>query len=362
MVFSLIIAVIIAWGCSNVSDDVDFYEVALSESELSERQVSQDSVFQIAIIPDSQYYTSLKHGGTMEMFSQQIRWIRDNKESSKIAYVVHVGDVVDHGSDDNDAEWQRAKTELYKLEADLIPYGIAVGNHDQTPYGNPSSPGTANGYGLYFGRNRMQSFPWYGGAQGSSNNNDNHYDVFTVAGQSFLVIYIEFNSPGHALYSAGRESVVMDWADQVISNHSDHKVIVVSHSILNKPVGSNSDIIPGQGNNSVQSQFTNQGDVIYERMKHHSNVFLMLCGHISGEGFRREVYNGNVIKSYLANYQSRRNSPYTVNDRNGGNGLMRIMRFDMTNETLKVRTFAPRVGANILEEDEDSMFTTSLYN
>src|SRR5690606_41004511 len=65
-----------------------------------------------------------------------------NKETSKIAYVVHLGDVVDHGDDNNSVEWTRAKNELYKLEQDGIPYGVAVGNHDQTPYGNPASPGT----------------------------------------------------------------------------------------------------------------------------------------------------------------------------------------------------------------------------
>lgn len=355
-------AMVFIMGCSRMYEFVEEYQTDTLEEANVAAANAQETVFQIAIIPDTQYYTSLKHGGTMEMFGQQIRWIRDNRTSSKIAYVVHLGDVVDHGSDNNDVEWQRAKTELYKLEDDLIPYGVAVGNHDQSPYGNPSSPGTANGYGLYFGRNRMQQFPWYGGAQGSSNNNDNHYDVFTVGGQPFLVIYIEFNSPGHALYSVSRENIVMDWADQVISDHQDHKVIVVSHSILNRPAGSNSDLIDGQGNNNVQSAYTNQGQVIYERMKHHTNVFLMLCGHISGEGFRRDEYNGHVIKSYLSDYQSRRNPPYTPGDRNGGNGLMRIMRIDMANETLGVRTFAPRTGPNILEEDEDSMFTTSLYN
>jgi len=347
-------------GCNKAFEFVD----DLTKDELSELTVvgAEENYFQIAVIPDTQYYTSLKHGGSMDMFKEQIKWIRDNRTTSKIAYVVHLGDVVESGSDNNDVQWQRAKSELYKLGADMIPFGVAVGNHDQSPIGNPSSLGTADGYGVYFGRYYMQNYPWYGGAQGSSNNSDSHYDTFAVNGQSFLVIYIEFNSPGHALYSASRESLVMDWADDVISSHPNHKVIVVSHSLLNKPAGSNSNLREGQGDNSVQSEFTNQGDVIYERMKHHTNVFLMLGGHISGEGFRRDEYNGHVIKSYLSDYQSRRNPPYTANDRNGGNGLMRIMRIDMANETLGVRTFAPRPGPNILEEDEDSKFITSLYN
>ncbi len=353
-------AVLFFPACNHTETPDDPWSAVQSEEILTTNS-AEDTFFQIAVLPDTQYYTALKHGGTMDMFREQIAWIRRNKSSSRIAYVVHLGDVVDHGSTGNDTEWLRASTELYKLEQDTIPYGIAVGNHDQSPIGNPSSPGTASGYGVYFGRDHMEQFPWYGGAQGSSNNSDNHYDIFTAGGQPFLVLYLEFNSPGHDLYSTNREATVMDWADGVIEDHPGHKVIVVSHSLLRRPSGSNSNIREGQGDNSVQSTFSNQGEVIYERMKHHSNVFLMLGGHVSGEGFRRDEYNGHVIKSYLSDYQSRRNPPYTENDRNGGNGLMRVMKIDLDNETLSVRTFAPRTGANILEEDEDSMFTEPLY-
>lgn len=84
----------------------------------------------------------------------------------------------------------------------------------------------------------------------------------------------------------------------------------------------------------------------------------MLCGHISGEGYRRDVYKFNngqdstVIKSFLSDYQSRPN---------GGNGYMRLMRFNLTKNTLSVKTFAPRPGTNILEEDADSKFTVKLF-
>ncbi|TPE42383.1 metallophosphoesterase [Pontibacter mangrovi] len=334
-----------------------------SQAVQEEQEQEGEAFFSIAVLPDTQYYTSLKHGGTMEMFSQQIQWIRDNRETEKIAYVVHLGDLVDHGDDDNAVEWERAKTQMYKLETDTIPYGVAVGNHDQTPLGNPASPGTNSGYGVYFGRNHMQQFPWYGGAYGSSNNSDNHYDLFTANGQDYLVLYIEFNSPGQEEYSASIESAVMDWADGVLTSYADRKAIVVSHSILNRPSGSTSNVKPGQGDNSLTPAFTNHGEVIYERMKLHSNVFLMLSGHISGEAFRRDTYNGHVIKSYLADYQSRENPPYDGTNRNGGNGLMRVMKFNTAQQTLQVRTFAPRAdGSHVTEVDGDSQFTEPLFD
>lgn len=321
-----------------------------------------DETFSIAVIPDTQYYTSLKHNGTMLMFEQQIQWIRENRVKEKIAYVVHLGDLVDSGSDGNATEWTRGKTEMYKLETDGIPYGITVGNHDQSPNGNPAASSTNAGYNLYFGRTHMSAFPWFGGAEGSSNNADNHYDLFTANGVDYIVLYLEFNSPGSTEYNPSVEATAMNWADGILDTYANRKAIVVSHSILNVPAGSSSNVRPGQGNNDVPGQFTVQGAIVYSRVKLHKNVFLMLSGHISGEGFRRDEFNGGVIKTYLADYQSRENPPYDGTRRNGGNGLMRLMRFNKTKQTLSVRTFAPRQGGLIPEVDGDSQFVKPLYN
>lgn len=356
-VLFLVIMMLVLSGCENSSGPIP--QVKIADAVLK----AGDEYFQIAVIPDMQYYTYPSHGGTLSMLQDQITWIKANKTTSGIAYVIQLGDLVEHGDDGNATEWTRAKTEMYKLETDNIPYGTAVGNHDQTPNGFAGSPGTNTGYGVWFGRDHMSTKSWYGGAYGTSNNSDNHYDLFTANGVDYIVLYIEFNSPGHEQYSASIETAVMSWADGVLNTYSSRKAIIVSHSILDKPTGSTSDIKAGQGNNNVASAFTNQGDVIYGRMKLHSNVFLMLCGHISGEGFRQDTYNGNVIKSYLSDYQSRQNSPYGgETNRNGGNGLMRLMKFNKTAQTLSVRTFAPKTGANILEVDGDSQFSMPLYN
>jgi hypothetical protein len=347
--------VIVIDGCKKTG------KLAVPEEKTSVDE--NDETFSIAVIPDTQYYTALKHNGTMSMFEQQIQWIRDNRIKEKIAYVIHLGDLVDSGNDNNSAEWVRGKTEMYKLEVDHIPYGIALGNHDQSPNGNPAATNTDAGYNLYFGKTHLSTFPWFGGAQGPSENADNHYDLFTADGVAYIVVYIEFNSPGSPEYNPVMEASTMDWVEGVLSTYANRKAIIVSHSILNVPSGSNSDIRPGQGNNATPGQFTVQGKVIYASIKRHKNVFLMLSGHISGEGFRRDEFDGGVIKTYLSDYQSRENAPYDGTNRNGGNGYMRLMRFNKTKQTLSVQTFAPRPG-NVLitEKDADSEFTQPLYN
>jgi hypothetical protein len=108
-----------------------------SADEREVKQVeSNNGEFTIAVLPDTQYYTSEKIGGKNEMFISQIDWIKKNREAENIAYVIHVGDIVDSG-DKVPKEWSNAAEAILSLETPLpglqngIPYGLAVGNHDQ---------------------------------------------------------------------------------------------------------------------------------------------------------------------------------------------------------------------------------------
>lgn len=319
---------------------------------------SEDEVFQIAVLPDTQLYmegvsTSTEYG----RFKQQIQWIRDNKVSSKIAYVAHVGDIVNDG-ETNLNQWIRAKNEIYKLENDNIPYGLAVGNHDQTPFGDAGAGATNDGYGYYFGKSHFLGKSWYGGAYGSSDNNDNHYDLFTSNGVNYIVLYIEFNEEGYHTqsdptirYRPDIEAGVSAWANQILSTYSSRKAIIVSHSILN-PSGAPTAF--NQATTNTTGVLTPQGQKIYDLIaKNNQNVFLMLCGHKEGEAFLKLNNNGHIVKVYAADYTHRAN---------GGDGFMRLMKFNKTQQTLSTRTFAPRIGANVLETDADSEFIESMYN
>lgn len=320
-----------------------------------------DTYFTIAVLPDTQYYTAIRYGGNMQMFQNQIQWIKANRKSQHIEYVIHLGDITDHNAA---VEWERAKDALYQLDEANIPYGLSVGNHDETPNGNPSKGDEKTDYTKYFGKSHFKGKKWYGGGMGGNDNNDNHFDLFTVNGQKFMVLFFVFNQPGNKSYDKTYEEQTLKWADSVLTANADRKAILVTHSMLTRPKGSESNQKEGTGNNSVPSTYTQQGQQIYNMAKHHSNVFLTLGGHISGEGFRRDVFNGNTIKGYLTDYQSRENSPYGgTKDRNGGNGLMRLMKFNLTKQTLSVTTFSPKTNGQVIYEiDGDSKFTEPLYH
>src|SRR5690606_8975968 len=106
--------------------------------------------------------------------------------------------------------------------------------------------------------------------------------------------------------------------------------------------------------------FTPQGARIYNRLKSLPNVFMLLCGHIGGreedglhdgEAYRQRTFQGNTIKAFLSNYQSRPK---------GGNGLMRLYTIFPSKDLIRIRTINPYTG--IPETDSGSRFERPLYH
>ena len=328
-------------------------------------QQKKEKFFSMAVLPDVQYYTAQKFNATMKMFYNQIDWITLNAERENVIYVTQLGDITDHG-DAKPKEWERAAKAMYRLEKPLsgrpdgVAYGVAVGNHDTRPNGDPN--GTKDGYTKYFGREHFKTKSYYGGAYNDSEANENYFHLFNVNGEKFLVLYLAFNDPAKKdLYDATLEESVYDWGVKVLKKYANHKAIIISHSILRPPKSSKSNYKANAGDNTKQGTFTKQGMQIFEKFKNSPNVFLMMSGHISGEALRKEEVDGRTIHVILADYQGRRNPPYEETDRNGGNGIMRLLRFDQDNKTISVRTFTPDDKGGITEEetDDDSRFTIS---
>jgi len=92
-----------------------------------------------------------------------------------------------------------------------------------------------------------------------------------------------------------------------------------------------------------------EGQPIFDALKGNTNLFLMLCGHVDGEGFRHEVLpDGRVIDLLLADYQS-----YA----NGGNGYLRCLMFSPSNNQIRVTTYSPRVGGSLTDRTASSRST-----
>ena len=288
--------------------------------------------FTVIWLPDTQYYTEEpqphpSHGGTNAIFKTQTNWIVSKKDSLNIVYVGQLGDCVEHGDNGgNDIEWRRADTSFKIIEDPVttslpqgIPYGIAVGNHDQGPTGNGDPNGTTTFYNQYFGEARFTGRGYYGGHYGT--NNDNHYELFSASGVDFISISFEFDQ------AATANTAVLNWADNLLKTHPNRKGIIYAHYLLN-----------------LNGTFSVQGAHVYNALKDNPNLILMVCGHVTDEARRSDPGDdGHIIHTVMSDYQGRAQ---------GGTGWLRIFQFDPSMNKIFVKTYSPWLG--IYEEDADS--------
>ncbi|WP_276501299.1 T9SS type A sorting domain-containing protein [Terrimonas pollutisoli] len=289
--------------------------------------------FTLVFLPDTQYYTEEpqgNHGGNIAMLNAQTTWIKNNRLARNIVYVGQLGDCVENG-DFFEIEWQRAQAAFATIEDPVqtglvhgVPFGICVGNHEQTPIGSPA--GTTFFYNQYFGSSHFAGRSYYGGHHGT--NNDNHYQLFSASGIDFLVISLEFDqTPGFSVADGA-----LDWAESLVQNNPNKKVIVMTHWAI-----------------SEDASFGPQGQAIYDRLKLYSNFSFLIGGHMSsingGEARRTDIYNGNQVHSILSDYQHRNG---------GGNGLLRIYEFDPSQNKVSVQTYSPYIDN--YETDASSQF------
>jgi hypothetical protein len=278
--------------------------------------------FSIIALPDTQYYSC----GELcfsdpAIFVTQTQWIVSNRLDRNIAFVTHLGDVVEFG-DLFEEHWQNADAAMSLLETPLppqwpqgTPYGIVVGNHDQLPFGQTLL------YSQTFGVDRFQGRSYYGGHFGSTNNN--HFELFSVGNLEFIVVHLE--------YDTSADPAVLAWADQVLKTYAGRRAIVSSHFL----------IWPGD-----PGDFGAQGQAIYDELKDNPNLFLMLCGHHTEEGRRVDAFQGHTVHTLLSDYQNRAN---------GGDGWLRIAEFLPSGNELHVHTYSPLLDQ--WETDADSEFT-----
>jgi hypothetical protein len=286
--------------------------------------------FTLVALPDTQFYASSLNGGSPAIFRAQTDWIVSNRLARNIAFVTQLGDCVQNGDNGgDDAEWRAATNALYRLENPLltllpdgIPYGVAVGNHDQSPVG--AATGASFFYNLYFGTQHFLPFPYYGGNY--STNNDNHYELFSAGGLDFVVVHLEYDTG-----AASTNAPVYAWANGVLQAHAARRAIVVSHHIVNS---------------GFNATFSAQGQAMYDALKANTNLFLMLSGHVSPpEGQRTNVFDGRTVWAVMSDYQGRAN---------GGDGWLRLYEFSPSNNVIRAQTYSPWLDQ--FETDADSRF------
>jgi len=280
--------------------DVSFYQVT------QQQQVASN--FTIVVLPDTQRYSA----SYPAIYTNQTQWIVNNAGALNIVFVTHEGDIVDSLS--SITQWDRANASMSLLDAANIPYGLAAGNHDIDYSGL-----TITNYNTYFPYSRYSAEAWYGGAYNTVNTNS--YQLFTVGEDEYLIFHLQI----------GLNSTITDWANTVIANHPNSRIIIVTHRYM-----------------TTSLTLEAEGTLIWNNLivPHSDQIFLILCGHHSREYMKTDVVNGHTVYQLLADYQT---------DSNGGNGWLRMLDFRPAEDKIYVKTFSPYL--NQYETDSDSQFT-----
>ena len=283
--------------------------------------------FTLVTIPDTQFYSENSGGNRIQLFENQTNWIVNNRQTLKTAFVAHMGDMT-QSYNNSEAEFIRADGAMSIIENPLttllthgIPWGGAPGNHDIGSGGNTSL------WNQYFGISRWAGRPSFGGGY-TNNTTDQNYHFFSGGGMDFIVIHLAYNS------STSGNQAVMDWADALLKAHPDRRGIVVSHWLI------------GTSFPPAQSSWGGHGQAVYDNLKDNPNLFLMLCGHIHGEGRRADTFEGRTVNTVLQDYQSRAN---------GGDSWLRYFTFKPSEN--KIYAYTIQTNSGTMETDADSQFT-----
>jgi 3',5'-cyclic AMP phosphodiesterase CpdA len=269
--------------------------------------------FVIAILPDTQVEVNARP----EMFMSQMHWIAEKKDSLKIPFVLHVGDIVDYN---NISHYERASSGFAILDKARIPYVVCLGNHDTDAVGEntgSAAPGNTNKnlritgkFNQYFPVKRFTAQA----GRFEENKSDNAYYTFRAGGVKWLILSLEF---------CARQAPV-DWANSIIPEFPKHNVIILTHSYLTA-TGTIDQRNAGYGDLSPQQ--------IYDQLiKKHPNVRFVFCGHTGTSTFRDDTGDkGNHIYQILQDYQGQ----------DAGGGYIRLLEIDTKKGTVNGKMYSP---------------------
>ena len=319
--------------------------------------------FSIVFLPDTQEYMRSPSDGSGQgaTFMEQLKWIEKNYKEWNIKAVMHLGDMTDTNDSTAWAMTDSAyKTYLDDNKLDLA-YLPGTGNHDYLDCNDDhhaavqncvfSRGGTQFSTKGKFNNDRYKNKKWTYAKFGTFKYTGNAYLTMTVSGIKFLLMSLEF---------APRKDTLC-WAEEIIKQHPDHKVIVTTHSYLNNTADSvkrendsryTTGYAAGSANDSGLPATGASGFEIYKELAaRHNNIILMAAGHIVSNTFRLNKGNaGNWFGEMLVDYQEENptqkiaeNNRCTHSHLNGGSGggWMRILTFDPANYTIEAKTLSP---------------------
>ena len=274
----------------------------------------------LAVLPDTQHYADRFPG----MLRLQTQWIADHAQERNIAYVIQCGDVTHRNSP---REWKRVD-QAFKVLDSKVPYAVVTGNHDHGWKDKHRNRTTR--INTCFPPSRFESWPTFGGTM-EPGHIESNYHLFEVGGKKWLIVGLEW---------APRDKT-LEWADTILKKYPDRKAIVFTHAYLYHDSTRYDRAAKGNSqkwNPSLDrlSGTFNDGEQIWQKLiKKHPNVFLVVNGHVLGDGLGFQVStaeHGNRVNEMLVNYQMLEL---------GGASWLRLLEFLPDGKTVQAKSYCP---------------------
>lgn len=317
--------------------------------------LEQTGSWSMIMIPDLQNY--VKWNRNQPILDLMMAWIEDNIDTLNIKMVICVGDLIQSpekitndydGDQTTRRQWAAVSNAFSRLDG-KVPYIAATGNHD---YRIDREGNRHTQYSEFFNADKnhlnqkilVQNSRDEAGEPTLANS---AYEIRGLNGKDYLFMTIEY----------GPRDTVLTWAKRIaaMEQYKDHRIMLTTHNYLNaedqhtsgevgwlfwEPYAVDNQILKSP---KVKLPNANNGKQIWEQLvQPANNIELVLCGHISGEGYRLDKnVAGKSVHQILFDAQSMGGGSRSGN---GGDGWLRILEFFPDNKTVKVKTFSPLFG------------------
>ncbi|MBP3039041.1 lamin tail domain-containing protein [Bacillaceae bacterium Marseille-Q3522] len=278
--------------------------------EQNVKLTNNQSAFTFAWFSDPQYYAE----SYPEIYQAQVNYLVGSaRQERNIVYTMNTGDIVDEWN--LPYQWETADKSFKVLEDAGMPYGVVAGNHDVN-----HAEANYSEYWKYFGRDRVSKQDVFGGDR---ENNRDHYDLVSVGGNDFIILYLGWD--------VQQDSI--EWANKILMQYPDRYAIIATHEYLA----------------TDGKSYSGDGRKIWENVvEPNSNVFLVISGHLHGIAYNEvTASDGRKVSQMLADYQGARE---------GGMGYMRFFKFDMAQKKIHVETYSPYTDHHYLFNEKEENF------
>jgi hypothetical protein len=308
--------------------------------------VPKDGEFLMVVLPDTQVY-AWQFPAT---FDAQLRWVATWAEPYHIAFVSHVGDIVQHASAAD--QWEVARAAFSWLDEADVPHGFSAGAHDYAHAGagwdrevdTSCAPNfgdvdcAMSDYLAAFGPQHYTDRAWYAGASPSGHSN---YELVQAGGIDLLFLHLP-QDPRRA---------EVEWAKQVLDANPGTLVHLTTHrylydyrltEALPPPLG----LIKAGRFNALTYAAGDQhlifpdslsAEQLYDELVYaYPNVWGVHCGHVDAEFKQRSVNSAGLpVYEVLVDYQDMAD---------GGGGWMRVLKFRPADRKVDVITLSATTG------------------